>query len=106
MVKKGIVLGHVISSDGIDLDKTKIDLIANLFPPTYVNDIRSFHGHTGFYHRFVKDSIKIAKALSNLLAKNVSFHFYEECLQAFTKLKKILTTAPILHPLIWVSLLS
>jgi len=31
MVKKEIVLGHIISSDGIEVDKTKINLIA-IFP--------------------------------------------------------------------------
>jgi len=35
MVKKGIVFSHVISSDGIEVDKAKIDLIANLSFPTY-----------------------------------------------------------------------
>jgi len=30
MVKKVIVLGHVISYDGIEVDKAKIDLIANI----------------------------------------------------------------------------
>ena len=42
MVKKGIILGHVISSDGIEVDKAKIDLIANLPPLTCVKDVRSF----------------------------------------------------------------
>jgi len=49
MVKKGIVLGHVISQNGIEVDKAKSDLIANLPPPTCVKDIRSFLGHAGFY---------------------------------------------------------
>ena len=32
MVKQGIVLGHVISHQGIDIDKAKVDLISNLPP--------------------------------------------------------------------------
>jgi len=39
--------------------------------------------------------------LSNLLAKDVLFHFSEECLEAFSKLKEALTSAPVLHPAIW-----
>jgi len=31
--KKGIVLGPVISKDGIEVDKAKTDLIVNLPPP-------------------------------------------------------------------------
>jgi len=30
MVKKGMVLGHVISRDGIEINKVKTDLIVNL----------------------------------------------------------------------------
>ena len=49
MVKKGIVPGHVISHVGIKVNKVKIDLIANLPPPTCVKNIRSFLGHVEFY---------------------------------------------------------
>ena len=34
MVKKGIVLGQIISRDRIEVDKAKIDLIVNLPPLT------------------------------------------------------------------------
>jgi len=54
-IKKGIVLGHVISHDGIEVDRAKIDFIANLPPPTCVKDVRSFLGHVGFYRRFIQD---------------------------------------------------
>ena len=46
MVTSGIVLGHVISVDGIQVDKAKIDLIFSLHIPKFVRDIRSFLGHT------------------------------------------------------------
>ena len=81
-------LGHIIFQDGIEVDKAKTDLIINLPPPTCVKEVRSFLGHAGFYRRFIKDFSKIAKPLSNLLAKDVPFHFSEECHQAFSKLKK------------------
>jgi len=32
MVKKGIVIGHIIFRDGIEVDKAKTDLIVNLPP--------------------------------------------------------------------------
>ncbi|CAL8988636.1 unnamed protein product [Prunus brigantina] len=34
MVRQGIVLGHVVSSKGIEVDKAKIDIISNLPPPS------------------------------------------------------------------------
>jgi hypothetical protein len=49
MVQQGIVLGHVISRRGIEVDKAKVDLISNLPPPRTVKEVRSFLGHAGFY---------------------------------------------------------
>ena len=45
MLKRGILLGHVIFKDGIEVDKAKTDLIVNFSPPTCVKEIRSFLGH-------------------------------------------------------------
>jgi hypothetical protein len=53
MVQQGIVLGHVISRRGIEVDKAKVDLISNLSPPRTVKEVRSFLGHAGFYQRFI-----------------------------------------------------
>ena len=82
MVKEGIVLGHVISKKGIEVDKVKIDSIANLSLPKLVKKIRSFLGHDGFYRRFINNFSKIARSLFNLLAKKVKFNFTPECLEA------------------------
>jgi hypothetical protein len=49
MVQQRIVLGHVISRLGIEVDKAKVDLISNLPPPRTVKEVRSFPGHAGFY---------------------------------------------------------
>ncbi|GJU19391.1 reverse transcriptase domain-containing protein [Tanacetum coccineum] len=45
MVKEGIILGHKISTKGIEVDKAKIYVIAKLHHPTTVKGIRSFLGH-------------------------------------------------------------
>nr|GEZ05430.1 reverse transcriptase domain-containing protein [Tanacetum cinerariifolium] len=52
MVKEGIVLGYKISKKGIEVDKTKVDVITKLPHPTTVKGIRSFLGRSGFYRRF------------------------------------------------------
>jgi hypothetical protein len=101
MVKQGIVLGHLLSHKGIEVDKAKVDLISNLPPPQTMKEIRSFLGHAGFYRRFIKDFSKIARPLCNLLAKVVPFDFNEECHAAFESLKKTLTSTPIIQPPNW-----
>ncbi|CAN6583757.1 unnamed protein product [Malus baccata var. baccata] len=47
MVKQGIVLGHIVSENGIEVDKSKIDLVRHLPSPTSVREVRSFLGHAG-----------------------------------------------------------
>ena len=88
MVKKGIVLGHIISHDRIEVDKAKTDLIINLPPPTSVKEVRSLLGHAAFYHHFIKNLSKIAKPLSSLLAKDVLFHFLKSVMRHFLSLRR------------------
>jgi hypothetical protein len=101
MAKQGIVLGHVISHRGIEVDKAKMDLISNLPPPRTMKEVRSFLGHTGFYRRFIQDFSKIARPLCKLLVKEAPFIFDEDCKKAFGALRKILTSTPIIQPPSW-----
>ncbi|KAM1559976.1 hypothetical protein TB1_003248 [Malus domestica] len=101
MVKQGIVLGHIISEKGIEVDKSKIFLVRHLPSPTSIREVCSFLGHAGFYRRFIKDFSKIAQPLCRLLQKEVAFEFTKECTASFNQLKELLTTAPIIVPTDW-----
>uniref|UniRef100_A0A2N9ET94 RNA-directed DNA polymerase n=1 Tax=Fagus sylvatica TaxID=28930 RepID=A0A2N9ET94_FAGSY len=101
MVTSGIVLGHVVSSKGIEVDKAKVDLILNLPTPKTVRDVRSFLGHAGFYRRFIKDFSAISRPLCNLLLKESTFEWTESCEVAFKKLVQLLTSAPIMQAPDW-----
>ncbi|XP_074305491.1 uncharacterized protein LOC141640707 [Silene latifolia] len=101
MVEEGVVLGHIVSSKGIEVDGAKVDVIENLSPPSNVKGVRSFLGHAGFYRRFIKDFSKIAKPLTSLLLKDATFVFDEFCLEAFHRLKNALVTAPIIRAPDW-----
>jgi hypothetical protein len=101
MVKQGIVLGHVISERGIEVDKAKMETFEQLPPPMDVKSLRSFLGHARFYRRFIKDFSKITKPLTHLLKKDVAFDFDEKCLAAFRTLKSALVSAPIIQPPDW-----
>ncbi|CAM8920461.1 unnamed protein product [Rhodiola kirilowii] len=101
MVTHGVVLGHVVSQEGIEVDKSKIDLIMTLPYPSTVRDIQSFLGHAGFYRRFIKDFSKKALPLSTLLQKEVPFEFTNACKEAFNELKKALTSTPIIQTPDW-----
>jgi hypothetical protein len=106
MVREGIVLGHLVSKHGIEVDRAKIEVIEQLPPPTNIKGVRSFLGHAGFYRHFIKDFSHIARPLTSLLAKDTPFEFDDECLNVFQTLKKALISAPIIQPLIGCYLLK
>ncbi|GJR49671.1 reverse transcriptase domain-containing protein [Tanacetum coccineum] len=72
MVKEGIVLGHKVSSAGLEVDKAKN---------------RHFS--------------KIARPLSKLLEKDTPFEFDDECQKAFNLLKEKLACAPVIISPYW-----
>nr|GEU33400.1 hypothetical protein [Tanacetum cinerariifolium] len=45
MVKEGIILGHKISKNKLEVDQAKVDVIAKLPHQTIVKGVRSFLGH-------------------------------------------------------------
>ncbi|KAI3767334.1 hypothetical protein L2E82_17429 [Cichorium intybus] len=101
MVREGIVLGHVVSERGFEVDRAKVKVISTSPPPTSVKGVRSFLGHAGFYRRFIKDFSAISKPLCGLLLKDAPFIFDDECTKAFNILKNKLVEAPILKPPDW-----
>nr|GEY14595.1 reverse transcriptase domain-containing protein [Tanacetum cinerariifolium] len=83
MVKEGIVLGHKISKNGLEVDRSKVDVIAKFPYPTTVKGVRSFLGHAGFYRQFIQDFSKIARPMTHLLEKETPFVYSKDCIDAF-----------------------
>nr|GEX55806.1 reverse transcriptase domain-containing protein [Tanacetum cinerariifolium] len=79
MVKEGIVLGHKISKNGIEVDKAKIDVIAKLPHPTTVKGVWSFIGH-------------IIPPLSIFLPKSM---LKRDCSDGFCCSKNLISSAPL-----------
>ncbi|KAG8474941.1 hypothetical protein CXB51_031650 [Gossypium anomalum] len=89
-------LGHVVSAEGIKVDPRKIEAILEWKPPRSVSEIRSFLGLAGYYRRFVEGFSVMAAPLTKLIRKGVLFVWTEKQQEAFERLKKVLTEAPVL----------
>jgi hypothetical protein len=90
------ILGHVLSAEGVAVDPSMVKDIVDWKPPTTVHQVRSFLGMAGYYRRFIPDFSRIAKPITELLKNHVKFVWSLECDKAFEKLKKLLTTSPVL----------
>ncbi|XP_059281040.1 uncharacterized mitochondrial protein AtMg00860-like [Lycium ferocissimum] len=88
-------LGHVISEGVVAMDQHKLDVVSQWPEPKTLKGLRGFLGLTGYYRRFIQGYGVIARPLHDLLKKG-SFHWNQEATIAFEKLKKALTSAPVL----------
>ncbi|GKD26409.1 transposon ty3-I gag-pol polyprotein, partial [Tanacetum coccineum] len=89
-------MGHVINSEGLKVDPSKIEVVMNWQAPKSVGEIQSFLGLAGYYRRFIQDFSKIASSLTKLTKKNTPFMWGKEQEEAFVTLRKKLCEAPIL----------
>ena len=89
-------LGHVISSEGLKPDPSKLEAIQNYPIPNNVTELRSVMGLFSNYRRFVKDFSTIAAPLHKLLNKGEKYQWNAECQRAFEILRSKLTEPPIL----------
>ena len=100
LLTEGIVLGHHVSLQGINVYPTKIEVIVSLPSPKTQKEVRIFLGHACYYHRFIENFTKIPAPIFKLLTKDAEFQWRESCQNTFEILKAKLSMAPILGVLI------
>ena len=88
-------LEHRVTRDGLLPYPMLLRTIREVPTPQNVKEVRLFLGLSSYYRRYVKGFAAIASPLHALTKKEVVFHWTPECHETFTKLKHLLTTAPI-----------
>jgi hypothetical protein len=78
------------------VDLEKIKAIMEWSVPKGVSDICSFMGITRYYRRFIKGFSRIVYPITSLQKKIMKFNWSQKCQDSFDKLKRLLTTTPIL----------
>ena len=89
-------LGHIISIEGVRPDPVKIERVQCYPTPTDATQVRQFLGLASYYRRFMPDFAKVSGPLRALTKKNAIFLWTTECERAFSELKHLLTTSPVL----------
>ncbi|KAL0197572.1 hypothetical protein M9458_006112, partial [Cirrhinus mrigala] len=91
-------LGYIISAEGVQMDQGKISVIQEWPQPLTVKELQRFLGFANFYRRFIKDYCTITAPLTSLLrGKPKTISWNPSAHEAFLHLKKIFSTAPLLH---------
>ena len=65
-VRKIGFLEVVIGSNGIEMEKKKIDRVLSWPEPENIEDIRKFLGLTNYYRRFIKNFAQVARPINDL----------------------------------------
>ena len=66
---EGMVVGHHVSSEGIKVDPSKIEIIIRIPPHKTQKEVRRFLGHAGYYQWFIENFTKIVAPMFGLLIK-------------------------------------
>lgn len=91
------MLGHIITTEGIKTDPSKIDAIQNFPIPKKIKHLRAFLGLCNYYRRFIPNYSNIMKPLCKLLKKDNVWLWTPEAQRAFDELKAAFLESIMLH---------
>ena len=90
------LLGHLVSREGVRTDPANVERVATWLTPTTKTEVQQFLGFASYYCRFIQDFAGIAKPLHRLTEEGATFLWTDECEHTFEKLRRLLTTTPLL----------
>lgn len=90
-------VGHIIGSFGVKPDNEKIKSIMEMPLPKNKNDLERFLGMVTYVAKFIPNLSEVTTNLRQLLKKNVLFQWDENHTLTFNKIKKLLSTEPVLQ---------
>jgi hypothetical protein len=68
-----VFLEVIVSGQGLRMNPTKVEAIANWFIPTNLKEVQGFVKFVNFYRRFIKDFSKLVKPFTQLTRKDTPF---------------------------------
>lgn len=89
-------LGHLLSSEGLKVDPSKVEAIHNLKEPGELKELQRLLGMLNYLSKFIDHFSDLTAPLRMLLKKDVTFSWGPEQRKALEAIKKCLTSSPTL----------
>ncbi|XP_037082471.1 uncharacterized protein K02A2.6-like [Pollicipes pollicipes] len=90
--------GHKLSSAGVVPVTSTFRAVVKAPPPTNVRELRSFLGTNGWFSRFVPGHATVVRPMADLLKKGTTFQWTQEQQLAFSNVKQLTSTSPVMQP--------
>jgi hypothetical protein len=95
-MKEGKLLGHIVSSEGVRIDPSRVEAIQALSFPRSKKEVQSFLGKINFLRRFVSNFVELVNHITTMLRKGNEVKWMVEPKESFNQIKGELTEAPML----------
>ncbi|MBW0500784.1 hypothetical protein O181_040499 [Austropuccinia psidii MF-1] len=89
-------LGHIVFGLSLGIDKNKVAVVLLKPIPQNRKEIMSFLGFASYYRKHLKDFSILAKSLYGICDQQTVFEMTQEIIEAYEKIRKALTEAPLL----------
>ncbi|XP_024016328.1 uncharacterized protein LOC112089807 [Eutrema salsugineum] len=95
-VTSGEFLGYIVTQRGIEANPKQIASILELPSPTTKREVQRLTGRIAVLNRFISRSTDKCLLFYTLIRGNKHLEWNQKCEEAFTKIKKYLSTPPVL----------
>ena len=94
-------VGHVISDKGVRVSEDKVRAVVQMPVPTSIANVQTLLGMVTYTCKFLKDLSAVTEPLRQLIKESnnrgFTWHWDEMHQEAFDKLKKMMTSTPVLR---------
>ena len=89
-------MGHIFSNEGLKIDPDKAKAVLDMPSPEDVEGVQRLNGFVNYLAKFLPKLADHMEPIRRLTRQETEFVWSEEQEKAFTEIKKLVTTAPVL----------
>jgi hypothetical protein len=86
-MKEGKLLGHVVSTEGVRIDPSRVEAIQTLSFPRSRKEVQAFLGKINFLRRFISNFAEMVKHITAMLIKGKEVKWIVEPKESFIQIK-------------------